>query len=137
MWDDRKGTHSIAACLTDRPQEIVVSFLPGRPGRPLVLVMPPRLLRQEFGQLGALDPLLSRVEGLASLSGGALAYPRVLLQRLRHEGPRADRARQQDRRRRICVHVHGPTISGSPRFKPRVIIVDVLYTYRFSFYLYE
>lgn len=103
----RERTH-FAACLADRPQEVVVGLLPGRPGRPLVLMMSPGvLLRQEFGQLGALDPLLGRVEGLALLGGGALAYPRVLLQRLRHEGPRANRARQQNRRRRICVHLHG------------------------------
>lgn len=103
----RKETHDFAARFADGPQKIVVSLLPGGPGAPLVLMIPPSLLlRQELGQLGALNPLLGGVEGLAFLGGGALAYPRMLLQRLRHEGPRAYRARQQDRRRRIYVHLH-------------------------------
>lgn len=86
-----------------------MSLLPGGLDIPLVLMVASDdgfLLRQELGQLGALDPLLGRVEELALLGGGALAYPPVLLQRLRHEGPRAYRARQQDRWRRIYVHLH-------------------------------
>jgi len=131
--EDRKRTHNIAACLTNRSEEVVVSLLPGGSG-PLVLLMSPDLLfRLEFSQLSTLNSLLSRIEGLALFGGGALTYPRVLLQRLWREGPRAKRARKQDRR--ICVHLHGPTISRLSQFKFHVIIVDVLYTYRCFLFL--